>query len=230
VNDSGGCAAGAEGVFRLAQSSDRGRLTITTVSDACPTRSAALSRIWDRNLMGPTTVGAGIVDALDPTFAIRLPDARYEARTLDDFVEIADPHSAFSLIVFKNPQGFKDSCSSDQVRYPYKPGAAAFVDYYRQNDAFIVVDATPLKIDGHDATHLVTKIRVEGARCPGAELYAVTPKNCNCHFFGGDDSIYLVNVGTDTFFFQLSPTVDAAAEMPIISTIRIPYVQGEPSP
>jgi len=230
VSDSGGCRAGAEGVYGLVQSTDGSRLTITAVSDACPTRSVALSRTWDRTLVGPTTVGAGIVDTFDPPFAIRLPDARYEARTLDDFIEIADPGSGFSLIVFKNPQGFADSCSTDEVRYPYTPGAGAFVDYYRQNDAFTVIEATPLQIDRHDAIHLVTKIRVEGARCPGADLYAVTPRNCNCHFYGGDDSIYLIDIGADTFFFQLSPTTDSAAEMPIINTIRIPYVPGEPSP
>jgi hypothetical protein len=121
-----------------------------------------------------------------------------------------------------------DACSTDEVRYPYQPGAAAFVDYYRQNDAFTVVEATPLTIDGHNAIHLVTKIRVEGSRCPGSELYALTPKACSCHFFGGDDSLYLVDVGPDTVLFQLSPTTDSVAELPIINTIRIPYVPGAP--
>ena len=230
LSASGGCASGATGEYGETQSADRSRLTLVAVSDQCQTRAAAIARAWDRTLLGPTSVGAGVVDSFEPNFKVTLPDHPYEARTLDDFIEIGDPASGFSLMVFKNPQGFVDACSPDQVRYPYTPGAAAFVDYYRQNDAFTVVEASPLKVDGHDAIHLVTKVKVEGARCPGADLYALTPKACNCHFFGGDDSIYLVDVGADTFFFQLSPTVDAATELPIINTIRIPYSPGQQSP
>jgi hypothetical protein len=229
INDGGGCAAGAEGAYRMTQSADRGQLTLLPLSDACSNRSAVLGRTWDRTLVGPTTVGAGIVDSFDPPFAIRLPDGTYEARTLDDFIEIGRS-DGFSLMVVKNPQGFVDACRTDEVRYPYTPGASAFVEYYRQNDAFTVVEASPLQIDGHDAIHLVTKVRVEGAPCPSADLYALTPKACDCHFFGGDDSLYLVDVGPDTFLFQLSPTVDSATELPIINTIRIPYQLGQPSP
>jgi hypothetical protein len=230
ISDGAGCIAGALGEYVQTQSNDGSQLTLALVADVCPTRSATVARTWDRTLVGSTTVGAGIVDAFDPPFAITLPNARYEARVLDDWIEIGDPVSGFSLMVFKNPQGFVDACSQDEVRYPYAPGAAAFVAYYRQNDAFTVVEATPLTIDGHSAIHLVTKVRVEGARCPGAELYALTPRACNCHFLGGDDSLYLVDVGPDTFLFQLSPTTDAATELPIINTIRIPYEPGAASP
>jgi hypothetical protein len=229
LGDSGGCGTGAEGRYRMTPSANRGRLTLTALSDECPNRGLALSRAWDRTLVAPTTVGAGVVDSMSPNFSIRLPDDHYEARTLDDFIEIGAP-TGFSLMVFKNPQGFVDACSTDEVRYPYTSGAAAFVEYYRQNDAFVVVEATPLTIDGHDAIHLVTKVRVEGARCPGSDLYTLTPKACDCHFLGGDDSLYLVDVGADTFLFQLSPTVDSASELPIISTIRIPYEAGQASP
>ena len=47
--------------------------------------------------------------------------------------------------------------------------------------------------------------------------------SCDCHFFGGNDSLYLVDVGEDTFLFQLTGTTDVATEMEIINTIRIPY-------
>ena len=220
--DSGGCRAGAEGVYRLALDSDGMLLTLSMVSDACHSRGQALARTWARSLNGSSSRGAGIVDTMGTAFGVKLPDDTYEARTLDGFIEIGGSNG-FSLMVFKNPQGFADSCSDQQVRYPYAPGAAAFVAYYRQNDAFTVVAATPITIDGHDAIHLVTKVNVVGARCPSAPLYALTPKDCNCHFFGSDDSLYLVDVGTDTFLFQLSPPTDTAAEMQIINSIRIPY-------
>jgi hypothetical protein len=220
--DSGGCSTGAEGIYSSTLSQDGMLLTLAKVSDPCTSRGEALARTWARSLVENSFRGGGIVDTMDPTFAVTLPDDSYQARTLDDFIEIGGSNG-FSLIVLKNPQGFADSCSDQQVRYPYTQGAAAFVQYFRQNDAFLVLEASPLKIDGHDAIHLVTNTKIVGARCPGAELYAFTPKACNCHFFAGDDSFYLVDVGSDTFLFELSPPLSTAAEAPIIDTIRIPY-------
>jgi hypothetical protein len=222
------CPAGSEGVYRLDRSSSGGRLTLVAVRDDCTNRSLALSRTWDRTLTAPTTVGAGMVDSMDPNFAVTLPPAKYEARMLTDFIDIEATDRDFGMDVVKNPQGFADACNPDQVRYPYAPGAAAFVEYFRQNKAFIVVSTTPLKIDGHDAIHLVINRRVEGDRCPGSELYAFTPKACECHFFAGDDSFYLVDVGQDVFMFQLALKPDFSLDLPIIQSIRIPYVPGAP--
>ena len=228
VAASGGCDAGSVGVYRLDRSSTNGQMTLTAVSEACENRRAALSRTWDRTLVAPTTVGAGMVDSFEPNFAVVLPPGQYESRVLTDFIDIEATDTGFGMAVFKNPQGFVDACDPGQVRYPYMPGAAAFVDYYRQNDAFTVVAATPLTIDGHDAIHLVTSPRVEGARCPGAELYAFTPKECECHFFGADDSFYLVDVDDDVFMFQLALTADPSIDLPILQSIRIPYTPGAP--
>jgi hypothetical protein len=230
VEAAAGCEPGASGEYQETESGDRSRLTLVAITDACQTRSEALARTWERTLVGPTTVGAGLVDTMEPNFWIRLPDAKYEARTLDDFIEVTNPDTGNGFDAFKNPQGFADSCSAKQVRYPYKPGAAAFVAYFRQNDAFIVVSATPLTIDGHDAIHLVLAPRVSGARCPGADLWAWTPKACDCHFFSGDDNLYLVDVGADTFMFELPLATDPSADLPIIQSIRIPYTPGELSP
>ena len=229
LNAGAGCAAGANGEYHQAQSADRSRLTLEAITDACPSRSEAVSRSWDRTLVGATTVGAGLVDSMEPNFWIRLPDANYESRTLDDFIEITDPTTGGGLVVMKNPQGFADSCNPNQVRYPYKPGASAFVDYFRQNQAFVVVSATPLTIDGHKAIHLVLAARVTGAPCPGADLYAYTPKACECHFFSGDDNLYLVDVDSDTFMFELPLASNPATDLPVIQSIRIPYVPGESS-
>jgi hypothetical protein len=228
VEASGGCPAGSEGDYRLDRSSNGGQLTFSATRDDCAKRRLALGRTWDRTLVAPTTVGAGMVDSFEPPFAVALPPHHYEARQLTDFIDIEATDVEFGMAVVKNPQGFADSCSPDQVRFPYTPGAAAFVDYYRQNDAFDVISTTSLTIDGHDAIHLVTNARVDGARCPGADLYAWTPKECECHFFGGDDSYYLVDVGNDTFMFQLAITSDFSVDLPILESIRIPYTPGAP--
>jgi len=222
------CPAGSEGVYRLDRSASGGQVTLVAVRDECTNRRLALSRRWDRTLTAPTTVGAGMVDSIEPNFAVSLPPGKYEARMLTDFIDIEATDRDFGMDVMKNPQGFVDACSPDQVRYPYTPGAAALVDYFRQNHAFVVVSTTPLTIDGHDAIHLVINRRVEGDRCPDSELYAFTPKECDCHFFAGDDSFYLVDVGQDLFLFQLALKPDFSLDLPIIQSIRIPYAPGAP--
>src|SRR4029079_5268311 len=111
-------------------------------------------------------------------------------------------------MVFKNPQAFVDACSTDEERVPWQPGAAAFVEAFRNNDAFEVSEATPLKVDGHDALKVTISGKANYARCPDQELYESTPKECGCHFVvgpGGADTMFLVDVGGDTFMFIVSP-------------------------
>jgi hypothetical protein len=226
LGDSGGCAGEAVGTYRTGLSADASEITFTPVADACANRSVALGRTWIRSLLHPTTSGAGVVDSMDPTFFIALPEGTYEARTLDDFVEIGRP-DGFSVMVFKDPQGFADPCSTDEERYPYTPGAQAVVEYFQQNDAWSIAVNEPLVIDGHHAVHLVTVADPAYARCPGQNLYMYTPKACICHFWappGFRDSHYLVDVGQDTFMFVLSAAPDAATEQAIVESIRIPAV------
>jgi len=220
--DSGGCSQGAEGRYHWAMDPDGLQLTLTPVTDPCVSRSEAIGRTWVRSLAGTSTRGAGIVDTMVPTFAVTLPDDTYESRALDDFIEIGGSKGTTTLLVFKNPQGFEDPCSTEQVRYPYTPGAAAFVDFYRQNPAYRVESVTPIQLGGHPAIHLVVKIKADGP-CPSSDLYTWTPKACACHFFGADDSIYLIDVGSDTFMFLLSPSPDQATETRVMESIRIPY-------
>ena len=220
--DSAGCRAGVDGRYRWTLSPDELLLTLTPVTDPCVSRGEALGRTWARSLVGTSTRGAGVVDTMVPAFAVTLPDDTYESRNLDDFIELGGSKGTTTLLVFKNPQGFEDPCSTEEVRYPYTPGAAAFVEFYRQNPAYRVESETPIKLDGHDAIHFVVKIKSDGP-CPSSELYTWTPKACACHFLGADDSIYLVDVGSDTFMFLLSPSPDQATETRVMDSIRIPY-------
>jgi hypothetical protein len=220
----GDCASGAVGTYRWSLSADRSLLTLVSIEDTCARRGLALARTWGRSLTGTTSVGAGFVRTMSPPFKIVLPDLALQARTLDDFVEIGAP-DGFSLMVFKNPQPFVDACSTAQERVPWKPGAAAFIDAFRANDAFVVGEATPLTIDGHDALHVVIGGKANYERCPGQELYQYTPRECGCHFVvgqGQSDSMYLVDVGEDTLMFIISPISSVENEQPIIDSIRIP--------
>jgi hypothetical protein len=127
-------------------------------------------------------------------------------------------------MVFKNPQVFADPCSTEEERLPYQPGADAFIAAFRANDAFEVGPAEELAVDGHRAVHVVIGGKADYARCPGAALYQYTPKECRCHFVvdqGYADSMYLVEVGEDTFMFIVSP-IGSPNEQDVIESIRIP--------
>lgn len=221
--DGGGCTAGAVGVYDVQPSIDGATLTLTPVDDDCATRAEALGRRWVRSLVGATSVGAGIVDAFDPFFEVALPDNPYEARTLDDYVEIASPDGT-SLQAWKNPQGFTDPCSQAE-RYPYAPGADALVAYFRQNPAFTVAEATELQVDGHRAIHLVVEGKAGFGPCPGDELLTFTPRACDCHWISGPgvrESFYVVEVGNDTIAMEISPVGSTADEKPVVDSIRVP--------
>jgi len=224
TRDGRNCRAGDRGTYRWSLSADRSQLTLTSVADSCPKRMTVLERTWARSLTGPTIVGSGVVDSLDPDFAITLPDDTYATRTLDDFVEIAS-QAGVALMVFKNPQPFVDACSTNQERVPYEPGADAFIATFRANDAFDVSPTEELTVGGHRTLHVNIGGKANYARCPGEALYLYTPRECLCHFVvgqGDTDSTYLIEVGEDTFMFVVSP-INSPNERAIIDSIRIPF-------
>ena len=224
VADGDECAAGDRGTYRWSLSEDGAELTLFVLTEECQKRGIVFGRTWARSLAGATNIGTGVVDTMDPDFKISLPDEPFETRTLTDFIEIGTP-SGFSLMAFKNPQPFVDACSTDEERVPYQPGAAAFIDAFRNNDAFNVGPETNLTVDGHPAVNVVIEGKADYARCPGQELYQYTPQACQCHFIVGQgdaDSMYLVEVDGDTFLFIVSP-INSPNEREIIDSIRIPY-------
>jgi hypothetical protein len=218
----GKCAAGAEGTYRWALSADRSQLTLTELSDTCRNRAIEFSRTWVRSLVGTTSVGAGVVDAFDPIFSIVMPDDMYQPRVLQDYVEVAGTRT--SIAVWKNPQGFASACSQAE-RYPYTPGADAFAAYLAQNDAFTIIESTPMTIDGHHAVHVVIEGKKGYAPCPGQDLMTWTPRDLDGHWIlspGDRDGVYLIDVGNDTVMIAIYPTVTTASDKPIVATTRIP--------
>ncbi len=67
-----------------------------------------------------------------------------------------------------------------------------------------------------------------GAGAPCAEppdgLYLWTPKDCLCHFVGGHDSLYIVDLPNgDTLMFEVSPVdEDNPVERQVIDSLQIP--------
>lgn len=221
---SGGCEIGALGTYRTSLSEDGSTLTLSGTDD-CATRAEALARTWGRSLAASTSIGAGFVTTMDPPFQVTLPDQPLSARTLDDMIEIGGV-DGFSLMAFRNPQGFVDACSTAEKRVPYTPGAAAFADFLEQNPALVTLSREELTIDGLPAIHIVTEVQRVDPPCqePESGLYLWTPKDCLCHFTGGHDSLYLVDLpGGDTMMFEVSPVDETnPLERQVIDTIRIP--------
>jgi hypothetical protein len=226
ARQSGACVAGDKGTYRWQLSPDRSELVLTAEAEACPNRGIVFQRRWVRSLVDASTVGAGMIDSMEPAFAVTLPDYSYQTRTLNDFAEIASPDGGgFSLMVFKNPVTFVDPCSTAEERNPLTPSADDFFEHFRTNDAFTVGEVTGLAIDGHRALHADVSGKDNYARCPDQPLYQYTPETCGCHFIvgpGGTDSMYVAEVDGDTFLFIVSP-YGSASEQAVIESIRIPF-------
>ena len=226
ARQSGVCAAGNKGTYRWQLSQDRSELVLTAEAEECPNRGIVFQRRWVRSLVDASIVGAGMIDSMQPAFAVTLPDYSFQTRTLDDFAEIASPDGGgFSLMVFKNPVTFVDPCSTDEERNPFTPTADSFFEHFQTNDAFTVGEVTELQIDGHRTLHADVTGKDNYARCPGQALYQYTPEACGCHFIvgpGGTDSMYVAEVDGDTFLFIVSP-YRSVSEQSVIESIRIPF-------
>ncbi len=222
-----GCLAGASGTYRATTTDDGSMLTLVSQRDDCATRQEALARKWARSLTAPTSKGTGYVTTVDPAFRVKLPDVPLSGRTLDDFVEVGDSNG-FAFSLFKNPQGFADPCSTTEDRLPYTPGADAFADVLEKNPALKTDRREALTINGHRAVHIIVVGRSDYAKCPDPPdgFYTWTPKACHCHFVsapGTRDSLYLVEVGQDTFMFEVgSDVADSQLERQVIDSIQIP--------
>lgn len=226
TRQSGVCVEGNKGTYRWQLSQDRSQLTLTAEAEDCPNRGIVFQRRWVRSLVDASIVGAGMIDSMQPAFAVTLPDYSFQTRTLDDFAEIASPEGGgFSLMVFKNPVTFVDPCSTAEERNPFTPTAESFFQHFQSNDAFTVGEVTEVQIDGHRALHADVTGKENYARCPDQPLYQYTPEACGCHFIvgpGGTDSMYVAEVDGDTFLFIVSP-YQSASEQSVIDSIRIPF-------
>jgi hypothetical protein len=221
---SGGCQQGAIGTYRLMPTADGSLLGLVPIDDDCATRAEALGRTWGRSLAASTSLGSGYVATMSTPFFVKLPDQDLSARSLQDMIEIGGP-GGFSLMAFRNPQGFVDACSDKEQRVPYVPGAKAFADFLQHNRVLTTVSRDELTIDGNHAIHIVTLDKPDPCpQVPQDGLYLWTPKDCVCHFVGGHDSLYLVDLPNgDTMMFEVSPVDEnSTVERDVIGSLRIP--------
>jgi len=217
------CAQADEGHYRSTVSQDGLVLTLTAVTESCPSRQAVLARSWTRSISVPNGGGVGVVDGFDPVFTVVLPAGNYVVDRSTDSRTIHQDLPVPQFLSFKDPQGFKDPCDLSKGRYEIAPGANAVVEYFRQLRGFTVDSADEVRVDGLRAVKLVVHADA-GASCPGGRLWEWQPKaeTTGAAWFvlpGVTDSLYLVEHPSGTLMFEVLPAPNAL-EQRVISTIH----------
>ena len=207
------CTAGDEGHYRLTESGDGLRLTLSVVTEACPSREAILARTWTRSLRVPSGGGSGVVDGFDPLFTVVLPTGNYVVDRDPDSTTIRQEFPEFKFASWKDPQGWNDPCDEAKGRYAIAPGADAIVAYFRQLHGFTVDATTEMEIDGHRAVRLDVHANPD-ASCPAGWLNEWQPKSVTSDLTwylrpGDTDSLFIVETPSATVMFEILPVPDA---------------------
>ncbi len=217
------CVVGDEGHYESTVTPDGMLLTLTAVSDDCPSRQAVFARTWSRSLGVPGGGGGvGVVDAFEPLFTVELPTGNYQIDRGADAMTIHQDLPEFQFLSFKNPQGFLDPCDRSKGRYDIAPGADSIVAYFQQLDGFTVDSTEELTVDGLRAVKLV--VHANDASCPDGRLWEWQPKaeTSDLAWFvhpGVTDSLYIVEHPKGTLMFETLPAPNAL-EQEVIGTIH----------
>lgn len=228
----GGCGIGDLGRYRFAfggdgtlPGTDGTRLGLTVIADACPARSAALSRSWAHAIDANSVGGRGIATAFRPWLLITLPAATYTGGVDPDTFSVASTTPDRTLIVVRDPIGWTVPCAADGgAKRPVVPTIAAFTAYMRSLPGFTVQSAS-LTIGGHPAV-LLTVPSVATPECSSHKVLEWTtsdPTNTGGWNLrqGDTDILYLVQVNGDLILMQwLGTGVTRTEEQAVLATVR----------
>jgi hypothetical protein len=217
------CSTGDAGDYRLSESADGLLLTLTVLTEACPSRAAILGRTWTRSLRVPNGGGAGVVDGFDPLFTVTLPPGSYVVNRDQDSTTIGQEFPEFKFESWKDPQGWNDPCDEAKGRHAIAPGADAFVAYFRQLAGFTVDGTTEMKIDGYRAVRLDVHANPD-ASCPAGWLNEWQPKSETSDLTwylrpGDSDNLFIVETPSATVMFEILP-VPGARGLAVIDSIH----------
>jgi hypothetical protein len=218
------CVEGDEGHYESSVSADGMLLTLTAVSDECPSRQAVFARTWSRSLGVPGGGGGvGVVDAFEPLFTVDLPTGNYQIDRAADAMTIHQDLPEFQFLSLKDPQGFVDPCDRSKGRYDIASGADSIVAYFRQLAGFTVDSTEELTVDGLRAVKLVVHAN-DDTSCPDGRLWEWQPKaeTSDLAWFvhpGVTDSLYMVEHPKGTLMFEVLPAPNKL-EQQVIGTIH----------
>lgn len=218
------CVDGDVGTYESSVSADGMLMTLTAISDDCPSREAVFARTWSRSLGVPGGGGGvGVIDAFEPLFTVDLPTGNYLVDRSADAMIVHQDLPEFQFQSFKDPQGFLDPCDRSTGRYEIAPGADAIVAYFRQLAGFTVDSTEELTVDGLRAVRLVVHAN-DDASCPDGRLWEWVPRaeTSDIAWFlgpGVTDSLYIVEHPSGTLMFEVLPAPNPLEEQ-VISTIH----------
>ena len=218
-------STGDEGHYDSTASPDGMLLTLTAVSEDCPSRQAVFARTWSRSLGVPGGGGGvGVVDAFEPLFTVDLPNGNYSDRPRarrDDhppgLARVPVPRRS------RTPRGSSILAIAPRDVTTIAPGADSIVAYFRQLAGFTVDSTEELTVDGLRAVKLVVHAN-DDASCPDGRLWEWQPKaeTSDVAWFvhpGVTDSLYIVEHPKGTLMFEVLPAPNPLEEQ-VIGTIH----------
>ena len=218
-----GCSEGDVGDYQIRESREGLLLTLTVLTEECPSRAAVIGRTWTRSLRVPNGGGVGVVDGFDPPFTVALPPGNYVVIRDPDSTTIGQEFPEFKFLSWKDPQGWNDPCDTAKGRYAIAPGPDAFVAYIRQLEGFTVDGTTEMEIDGHRTVRLDLRANSD-ASCASGGLNEWQPKAAtgDLTWFlrpGDYETVFLVDYPGATVMFQILPIPDARG-LAVLDSIR----------
>jgi hypothetical protein len=213
--DNSGCHKGDVGLYDAQLSTDGLELRLAAITDPCAARSADFGHTWNRNLLGHSGGGRGLVDGVSPPLWITVP--------VGDWLSISDPESFQTsnkdrtVTVIQDPTGVKDPCNAAvPVVVPVDHGLLGF-ERYLATIPWLTVVAQGMSVDGQPARQLVISA-ARNAPCPvptsdRAIWRAGAPPDV--HTLGGGRSalteVTIVQVGQTTLLVEVDDGTGAPA-------------------
>ena len=210
------------------------QLGLTATADACATRQAVLERTWTRAFTNGFKGGRAIAIDFDPMFMVTLPTGNYNVSVAGkDALMVEGPNSGDApgaFVATRNPTGYSDPCSEKGgSKVPLAHTVDAFAAYMDSLPGFSV-QRTNVTIGGYPAVHLTVPTKIT-ADCLSPNNghrvieWSTSDPTFQVHWVLGQgdatDTMYLVEVGSDLYLFQwLTPTVNEALEMSVLSTVQ----------
>jgi hypothetical protein len=238
-DDTHGCASGDVGTYGWQRSANGLFLTVTLVSDQCVLRGTTLARSWVRTLGVANDGRTGMATMADPypDIQVTLASGKWAMDALPpvDIHTYVDGGPSRDLIIYVNPQGFGEPCSTPGSQpFALDHTAAALKTYLEGLPGMGPVSSKAVTVDGQPATHITTTT----GECPDAELALFTQPA----FPGSNGGVgevrapkgmavslwTIVHNGDLVVLWYAGDSIPAAEEQAIIDSLRI--TDGLPTP
>lgn len=237
-DDTHGCARGDVGTYGWQRSANGLFLAVTLVNDPCSLRATTLVRTWVRTLgvANDGRTGMATMQEPYPDIQVTLSSKRWAMDALPPVdIHTADGGPARDLLIYVNPQGLGEPCSTPGSKpFALQPTADALKTYLEGLPGMGAVSSKAVTVDGKPATHITTTV----GECPAAELALFTQPAFPGSNGGAGEvrapkgmavSLWtIVHNGDLVVLWYAGDNIPAAEEQAVIDSLRI--TDGLPTP